>query len=277
MSSSVKTGVPLPPLDPITFRENHWDNPSTQDQIRKVTLLRRCASPLRPGRRVLNDVIDSNEEADNEEASFRRVHILPYQGDPLEGLYTVGQRCRTLLMDYSDSLKTTASNEVMAQNLEAIIEGFEDVLQRGIKPFEEIEARAKLELHKLVILNWFKRTRILLANMPFGDSSLGARIDKIRGFLDPPSPLGTVAYQPTCLSMYSAYEQKRDWSRNETAPDPCHPDHWKMVGKSMDLPPPISPPPIYKLYEFADGNMIPSECDLSTTTNLTVAAAAAEK
>lgn len=246
VSSSVKTGLPLPPPDPISLHETEWDGSWTQDQVRKATPLRRRAGPSKPGRRVLSDVIDPNEEADNEETSFRRVHILPYQGDLLESLIKVGRRCRTLLMEYSDSLKTPASNKIMAQNLEAIIEGFEDILQRGINPFEEIEARATLELHKQIILNWFRRTRAILANVPFGDSSLEACIEKILGFLDPPSRLYQCAYQPAWSSMYRVYEPRRDWSRNEEAPDTCQ---LPLTDSEEQIP--LSPPPKWFLPRLA--------------------------
>ncbi|KAJ8131166.1 hypothetical protein O1611_g2461 [Lasiodiplodia mahajangana] len=170
--SSNKSGIPVPPPEAPLLWSSRWNgtwrpNDMTEQDIRSYSISKRKRRGIYPGEDTpLSDLAD-----DEIEESFRRVHVIPFQGDPLEALIKIGQRCRDLVVEFSSGhlgLYDTLSASPFKDTFSSILSDLEEIRAMGISPMLELCTRQGLvDKHAILDAN-FMRTSMMLRNAPLG-------------------------------------------------------------------------------------------------------------
>jgi hypothetical protein len=94
-SDSSSLTVPVPPPEPV-----HWDswNGQWRSRFRRPQALSRLRNSGMPFDR---SPTASTEDEEVDVSAFRRVHVVPFEGDLLRSLIRIGSRCRDVVLKYS--------------------------------------------------------------------------------------------------------------------------------------------------------------------------------
>jgi hypothetical protein len=115
--------------------------------------------------------------------TFRRVHVLPYQGDILKALIEPGKKLRELMIDISAKSPSQSSVDSLPfeQTFSSILADFNELKDTHVSPL--------LELHKRSMSNpsssnaalqaWIEKTRLILMKAPFKSEEHQAQIQEI--------------------------------------------------------------------------------------------------
>lgn len=98
--------------------------------------------------------------------TFRRIHILPYDGDALEALIEIGRRVRRLFMEYSSA--HLADMTPFEERYKSIITDLDVLRDQNISPLVEIAKRARRSRvsTKLALEAYILRTAQILSSAP---------------------------------------------------------------------------------------------------------------
>jgi hypothetical protein len=105
------------------------------------------------------------------ESSFRRVHVIPFQGDPLEALVKIGQRCRDLMVKFSfgyPSSHQSLSSPAFSDSFSSIISDLEEIHNSGISPLLELSVRQGSTVKRQIFETYLMKTATILENAPLG-------------------------------------------------------------------------------------------------------------
>ncbi|TVY73694.1 hypothetical protein Focb16_v004986 [Fusarium oxysporum f. sp. cubense] len=98
-SDSSSLTVPVPPPEPV-----HWDswNGQWRSRFRRPQALSRLRNSGMPFDR---SPTASTEDEEVDVSAFRRVHVVPFEGELLRSLIRIGSRCRDVVLKYSANFK----------------------------------------------------------------------------------------------------------------------------------------------------------------------------
>ncbi|KAF4335411.1 hypothetical protein FBEOM_10737 [Fusarium beomiforme] len=176
-SDSSSLPVPVPPPEPI-----HWDSWKGQwrSRFRQPQALLRLRNSGMPFDKSPSAGTD-NEEVDV--SAFRRVHVVPFEGDLLRSLVRIGSRCRDVVLKYSSNFdpdNPRVPPETVVE-FKRLIQEFNELKATGIYPLAELSARQGTKSYKEVLEHWIYRTAQVLYH-PLDDPLFCARVspDEIR-------------------------------------------------------------------------------------------------
>ncbi|KAK3376530.1 hypothetical protein B0T24DRAFT_221773 [Lasiosphaeria ovina] len=162
--------VVRPPPEPV-----RWD--SWQDgwnwRFRRpeaLSILQKAALPFErsPG-------AETGEDADV--SCFRRIHVVPFQGNILRSLIDVGDKYRDFLLNYAANFNPDSPQlpRAVLEALKGILDEFDTLRKTDITPTAEVEARQGSQDEKAALLQWISRTTDLLMH-PLNDPLLRPRV-----------------------------------------------------------------------------------------------------
>lgn len=178
--------LPMPPADPFILHEIPWNG--TWQQFSKDIGQRKYAwkqtKPLSAShqRQVAREYLVTNNK---DEALYRRVHVLPYQGDVIKGYIAAGDELRAMLVQY---LYQNQVAKIGLDPLEAVVEEFEEMLEDGISPSSHVTIRRTRNLPsgqrpynspETFLETWFNYTGRMLLSVPFGSKIFRSRCQAI--------------------------------------------------------------------------------------------------
>ncbi|KAI8629558.1 hypothetical protein F5Y19DRAFT_475545 [Xylariaceae sp. FL1651] len=183
--SSHELEIPMPPPETLRLQTSSWSGSWTSDYVREQARLR-LPILAKKGHRVQQFDGQLNnpplELADEIEESFRRVHVIPFQGDPLEALIKIGQRCRDLMVQFSShiadpllSLSSAPFEPIFAD----ILTDMEEIRSSGINPLLELAIRQGSDVKRQIVLSYIEKTATILAHAPLGDRFAQSQISHL--------------------------------------------------------------------------------------------------
>lgn len=165
-------------------------------------------------------------------SAFRRVHVIPFEGDLLRSLVRIGTQYRDLVLKYSayfDPENPRLLPETLAE-FKRLLDEFDELRKTNIYPLAELAVRQGPKDNKAILAQWIKRTGEVVC-YPLNDPFFRARAseEQIRAISEwllndgPPKlstntanfgyyPLSDSTYYNTatgCLSSEYAREQYR--------------------------------------------------------------------
>ncbi|KAF5227064.1 hypothetical protein FANTH_14883, partial [Fusarium anthophilum] len=153
-SDSSSLTVPVPPPEPV-----NWDSWIRQWRMR--FLRPQALSRLRNSGMPFDRSPSSNPDDEDVDVSvFRRVHVIPFEGDLLRSLVRIGSECRDLMLNYSSHFEPNNPRlppEIVAE-FKRLIQELNELKATGIYPLAELNARQSTKGHKEVLEQWIKRT-----------------------------------------------------------------------------------------------------------------------
>ncbi|KAI1323345.1 hypothetical protein F5Y16DRAFT_384007 [Xylariaceae sp. FL0255] len=121
--------------------------------------------------------------------TFRRVHVIPFQEDPLERLLKIGYRFRRLMLDFwfnPASSSFTLSSEPFAETFIEILSNLNEIFNSGINPLMELWLRKGTKEEKTRLEMYLTDMAKTLEKAPVGDCdigrSLGTLVSWMRGY-----------------------------------------------------------------------------------------------
>jgi hypothetical protein len=147
---------------------------------------------------------------------FRRIHVVPFQGDLLRSLIDIGTRYRNLLLKYAAGFDPDRPQlpPGFSGTLKGILDELDTLRKTGIAPNSELDARQGPADAKAALLQWMTRTTALLQH-PLDDPLMRPRVSEIQidaliRWLTPPTRLDHLpnhqyraAPRPTLADDYS--------------------------------------------------------------------------
>jgi len=150
--------VPPEPVQWDVWKEG-WNFRFRRPQA--ISLLRKSAAPFERHPSAVPD-LDASNVADL--SAFRRIHIVPFQGDILRSLVDSGTKYRHFLLRYGaefDENRPFVSRETLAV-LKDVLAEMEQLRSSDISPLVELQARHGPQDAKVVLQNWIIKTSELL-------------------------------------------------------------------------------------------------------------------
>lgn len=187
-SSASKTlGIPLPPPETIRFSDAVWNGQWNSNYLREQAIRRsRALITYDPPLPDADDETLLSDDATSD-TTFRRVHVIPYQGDILAGLVKLGQKCRDIMIRYSRITSPNHRESLPSNDFDTefknIVEEFEELRATGITPLAELQQRHGPGSHHMVLQKWIFNTARVLLNMPAQEPGTRKKINKIRSWL----------------------------------------------------------------------------------------------
>ncbi|KAM5386027.1 uncharacterized protein FOBCDRAFT_208364 [Fusarium oxysporum Fo47] len=170
-SDSSSLTVPVPPPEPV-----HWDswNGQWRSRFRHPQALSRLRNSGMPFDR---SPTASTEDEEVDVSAFRRVHVVPFEGDLLRSLIRIGSRCRDVVLKYSAKFEPNNPRLPPETILEfkRLIQEMKELKATGIYPLAELSARQGTKSHKEVLEHWIKRTAQVIYH-PLDDPLFRARV-----------------------------------------------------------------------------------------------------
>ena len=125
-------------------------------------------------------------EDDDPENVFRRVHVIPYQGDLLAAYIEAGKKCRVLAITFSTMPDRPAyiDSPMFRCALDEVLEDFEELTASGISPYAELENRPGPQSNKADLVAWIDKTVSILRTAPVCKEKSRRRISSVRDWLD---------------------------------------------------------------------------------------------
>ncbi|KAF4499635.1 hypothetical protein FAGAP_4185 [Fusarium agapanthi] len=196
-SDSSSLTVPVPPPEPV-----NWD--SWTVQWRSRFLRPQALSRLRNSGMPFDRSPSSNTDDEDVDVSvFRRVHVIPFDGDLLRSLVRIGSECRDLVLNYSSHFEPNNPRlppETVVE-FKRLVQELNELKATGIYPLAELNARQSTKGHKEVLEQWIKRTAQVVYHS-LADPLLRARVShdeitEISQWLSNPAPLPPAASTPS--------------------------------------------------------------------------------
>ncbi|KAF5549803.1 hypothetical protein FMEXI_4054 [Fusarium mexicanum] len=215
-SDSSSLTVPIPPPEPVNW--DSWTRQWRSRFLRPQALSRLQNSGMRFDR---SSSLNTDDE-DVDVSAFRRVHVIPFDGDLLRSLVRIGSECRDLMLNYSSHFEPNNPRlppETIVE-LKRLVQELNELKATGIYPLAEFNARQSTKGHKEVLEQWIKRTAQVVYHS-LVDPLLRARVShdeitEISRWLSNPAPPppatstpGRVKFTPGtfcdnyCRSQYS--------------------------------------------------------------------------
>ncbi|KAF2967272.1 hypothetical protein GQX73_g6298 [Xylaria multiplex] len=180
--SSMKLSIPIPPPEEARLQGSSWTGSWTSIPMRKDT--RRV--PTFPRKRRLEMLyseevdVSSPVTTDNDiEKMFQRVHVIPFQGDPLEALIKIGQRCRDLIVMFFPGSHQSLSSPEFQDTFSSILADLEEIRNSGITPMAELGTRRRSAVEHAILQTYFQKTATIIKDAPLGDSFSKEDIHKL--------------------------------------------------------------------------------------------------
>ncbi|KAF4455186.1 hypothetical protein F53441_2424, partial [Fusarium austroafricanum] len=172
-SDSSSMTVPVPPPEPI-----HWDSWKGHwiSRFRRPQALCRLRNSGMPFDRSPTASTD-DEEVDV--SAFRRVHVIPFEGDILRSLVRIGTRCRDVVLMYSSNFDPDNPHlppETVVE-FKRLLHELNELKATGIYPLAELAARQGAKAYKGVLAQWIKRT-VQVLYQPLDDPLFRARLSE---------------------------------------------------------------------------------------------------
>ncbi|RDW91828.1 hypothetical protein BP5796_01222 [Coleophoma crateriformis] len=90
---------------------------------------------------VLEHALMNSED----EALYRRVHVLPYQGDVIDGYVAAGKELGRSFVQYINRNQEAGMDlDALAEDTEAVVEEFEEMRENGINPSSHVAIRSTM-------------------------------------------------------------------------------------------------------------------------------------
>ncbi|KAI0534576.1 hypothetical protein GGR58DRAFT_520161 [Xylaria digitata] len=173
---SSKLSIPIPPPEEVRLQGSSWKGSWTSIPMRKQ--ITRRVSTLSKKRRLemlCNEDVDVSSRVltdDEIEKTFRRVHVVAFQGDPLEALVKIGQRCRDLMVMFFPSFPSShqsLSSPEFKDTFSSILADLEEIRNSGITPMAELDTRRGSAVEHMILETYLQKTATILENAPLGD------------------------------------------------------------------------------------------------------------
>ena len=131
---------------------------------------------------IVQPIVPVEEEGSTDEISFRRVHLIPYQGDLLEALFRTGRKCRELLIKFcrSDGREGVKETADFSAQFDKILDEFEELKDTGISPLADLARRAGPHRRKKVVYYWMQKTALILNTVPHVVANADANEQRIK-------------------------------------------------------------------------------------------------
>jgi hypothetical protein len=137
----------------------------------------------------------STDDEEVDVSAFRRVHVIPFEGDLLRSLVRIGTSCRDVVLKYSSNFEPNSPRlppETVVE-FKRLIQELNELKATGIYPLAELSARQGTKSHKEVLEHWIKRTAQVVYH-PLDDPLFRARVSHdeiwaIHQWLSNPAPL----------------------------------------------------------------------------------------
>lgn len=183
VSSFSSHSIPLSPPEPERLYDSKWNKRWDSDFLKTQPFTRTQRSVKKYS---FNPTITGRSDVDDDaEFTFRRVHVIPYQGDPLDVLINAGKKCRDLMLEYAlaHGLGDTESTKKVSASLLEIFEQLEELFASGITPSTEIEVRPGSDSHRRVLAAWLYKTGEILRSAPYQRNDLDERVNNVTHML----------------------------------------------------------------------------------------------
>ncbi|KAG5751245.1 hypothetical protein H9Q70_006085 [Fusarium xylarioides] len=199
----------------------------------------------------------SIDDEDVDVSAFRRVHVIPFEGDLLRSLVRIGSEYRDVVLHYSSHFEPNSPRlppETVVE-FKRLVQDLNDLKSTGIYPLAELSARQGTTGHKEALEQWIKRTAQVVYHSLI-DPLLRARVspDEIRAISQwlsdpaPPSP----AISTNGRAKFTLRSFRDDYCRNQhvlrfaTRQTKFHPpstplmlhggSEWELLSTSSDEP-----------------------------------------
>jgi hypothetical protein len=132
--------LPIHPADPIILHQSRWNGtrqPFSEDSGQRE-YARKQTKPLSASQGALEYMVTNNED----EALYRRIRVLPYQGDVIEGYIAAGKKLRLFVQYVDRNQEAEMDLDALAEDTEAVVEEFEEMLKDGISPSSHVAIRS---------------------------------------------------------------------------------------------------------------------------------------
>jgi hypothetical protein len=123
---------------------------------------------------------------DEVEMTFRRIHIVSSQGDPLEALIKIGQRSRDLLIDFwsqENPFPDTLSSPPFDTTFADILSDLDELITAGINPDVELSMRKGSGVMRQNFEAWLWWTQNILTKAPLGAKFSREKVNRIGQWL----------------------------------------------------------------------------------------------
>jgi hypothetical protein len=162
--------IPPPPAEKIRLQTSSWSGRWNSGYIREQALQRQAK--LRRNRIRDNFAAGITSAFDGDEvASFRRIHIIPHEGDILNGLVETGEKLRDLMIDLSadSSPQDLETPSAFESRFKDILSAFSKLKETNITPLLELQKRSSRDSRSRSepLEGWIRKTSQILVNAPF--------------------------------------------------------------------------------------------------------------
>lgn len=165
--------MPLPPTEMKQLQRSNistrieWDSGIISNQSSVVKTMASLGSELNTAAVAAVSQDDGLASELDDVETFRRVHLLPYDGDALEALIKIGRRVRKLLMEYSGTPPADLTR--FRERYKSIIADLDVLSERNISPLVEISKRARRSgiSTKMSLEAYILRTAQILSSAPY--------------------------------------------------------------------------------------------------------------
>lgn len=164
--------MPVPPTEMIQLQGSatstpiEWESRMVGNQSLMIKMTARSGSKKFIAGAAASPQDDGNVSELDSVQTFRRIHLLPYDGEDLEALIEIGQEVRKLLREFSGA--TLADMAPFKERYRGIVADLDVLRDRNISPLVEIARRAQNTTHsaKLTSEAYILRTAQTLSNAP---------------------------------------------------------------------------------------------------------------
>ena len=132
-------------------------------------MILRSQVSIRAHHRICSRALEYLVVDDEEESTFRQVHVISHQGDLLKTLVKIGQRCRELVIEFSTHWSSETDHDISSFGFafKGVVNEFNELVATGITPFLELSRRSGSPIRKRVLEVWIQKTAWILATALF--------------------------------------------------------------------------------------------------------------
>jgi hypothetical protein len=187
--------VPFSPPEPVQW--DSWET-SWNGRFRQPGALSSLKKAALPFFRAPAAEYNTPAGEKSDISCFRRIHVVPFQGDILRSVIDIGTRYRDLLLKYASSFDPDKPQlpPGFSETLKGILDELDTLRKTNIALDSELEARQGPADAKTALLQWMTRTTDLLQHLlkdpllrpRVSETQINALIEWLRPptLLDPP-------------------------------------------------------------------------------------------